>query len=64
MMSRPDHREPLFLHGIVGQGVTRGRSSISMSKLCSTFFFYVGVLYDSQLEAAGNCCLKLEIIFM
>jgi hypothetical protein len=23
-VSRPDHREPLVLYGIVGQGVTRG----------------------------------------
>ena len=53
-LSHPDHRETLFLYGIVDQGMNRGWSSISMSMLCSSFFYYVGVLYESQLEAAGN----------
>jgi hypothetical protein len=29
-----------------------------MSMLCSSLFFYVGVVYDSQLEAAGNRCAE------
>jgi hypothetical protein len=34
-VSRPDHREPLFLYGVVGQGVTRGYSSLYF--LCWSF---------------------------
>ena len=56
-LSRPDHREPLFLYGVVGQGVTRGYSSLKCLCCVLVYIFYVGVLYDSQLEAAGSRCL-------
>jgi hypothetical protein len=56
-LSYPDHREPLFLYGEVDQGVTGGYSSYFF--LCGVlgYYFYVGDLYDSKLEAAGNRCL-------
>ena len=49
IMSRPDHREPLVLYGVVGQGVTRGCSS-----RCISMF---GFEYGSQIEAADYRCL-------
>ena len=55
LLSRPDHREHIYSLFWLGQGVTRvGYLGCFMSMLCSSFFYYVGVLYDSQLEAAGN----------
>ena len=56
-MSRTDHREPLFLYGVVGQGVTGGYSSLLFLCGVLVYYFYVGDLYDSQLEAAGKRCL-------
>ena len=38
-LSRPDHREPLFLYGVVGQGVTRGILVYNISMLCSSLYF-------------------------
>ena len=57
LLSRPDHRGPLFLYGVVGQGMTRGHSSLIFLCYVLVYIFYVGVFYDSQLEAADNRCL-------
>ena len=56
-MSRPDHREPLFLYGEVGQAVTGG--DLVDLLLCGDLrlFSMLVIVYDSQLEAAGNRCL-------
>ena len=51
-MSHPDHREPFFLIGVVGQGVTGVYSNFLFLCGVPVYYFYVGDLYDSQLEAA------------
>ena len=39
LLSRPDHREPLDLYGVVGQGLTRGCSRLYISMLVLLVWF-------------------------